>query len=284
MCMRILLILITLLLQNATLGFASSLIPDDFESINLKLKDHEMAVSFLGLTNGEATLIQGPNDENILVNTGGESVESELDEWLQFYGVKEINSLILTNKQGLNESQINHLISKYFIKEIVTTREISNQLSAYFHGANLIPIKVWGEGTSKQILPEVLANVQFAGNEQDEGLDFTLKFYKHRLFFMTSYSPRSQEMLMKKNLGDINVFKVPTMVEDNSLSEKLIHTVNPQISILFSAEKNSPDIDMIQDLQDSWSEVYFTKKQGTVTIKFTESNYEVFNIPIEGDE
>lgn len=135
-----------------------------------------------GVNKREATLIQGPNDENILVNTGGESVESELDEWLQFYGVKEINSLILTNKQGLNESQINHLISKYFIKEIVTTREISNQLSAYFHGANLIPIKVWGEGTSKQILPEVLANVQFAGNEQDEGLDFTLKFYKHRLF------------------------------------------------------------------------------------------------------
>ncbi|MDR6998519.1 hypothetical protein [Neobacillus niacini] len=282
--MRILLILITLFLQNTSLGFAASLIPDDFESIDLKLKDHEMAVSFLGLTNGEATLIQGPNDENILVDTGGEGVEAELDEWLRFYGVKEINSLILTNKQGLNDSQINHLISKYFIKEIVTTREISGQLSTHFQGTNLIPIKVWGEGTSKQILPEALANVLFAGNEQDEGLDFTLKFHKHRLFFMTSYSQRSQQMLLKKNLGDIKVFKVPMMKEDNSLSEKLIHTVNPQISILFSAEKNSPDIDIIQDLQDSWSEVYFTKKQGTVTIKFTQTNYEVFNIPIEEDE
>ncbi|OIK17100.1 hypothetical protein BIV60_00820 [Bacillus sp. MUM 116] len=282
--MRVLLILLTLFIQNTTLGFAYQLIPDDFESIDLKLKEHEMAVSFLGLTNGEATLIHGPNDENILVNTGGEGTEAELDEWLRFFGVKEITTLMLTNKQSLNDSQINHVISKYFIKEIVTTREIANQLSAHFQGTTLIPIKVWGIGTSKQILPDVMANVQFAGAEKDEGLDFTLRFHKYRLFFMTSYSQKAQQTLMGKSLGEINIFKVPTMEEDNSLSEKLIHAVNPQISILFSTEKKSPDINIIKDLQDSWSEVYFTKKQGTMTIKFTESNYEVFNIPVEGDE
>ncbi len=38
-----------------------------------------MAVTFFGLSDGEATLIQGAKGENILVNTGGERTQAELE-------------------------------------------------------------------------------------------------------------------------------------------------------------------------------------------------------------
>ncbi|MDF2791401.1 MAG: hypothetical protein K0S80_4503, partial [Neobacillus sp.] len=53
---------------------------------------------------------------------------------------------------------------------------------------------------------------------------------------------------------------------------------------LFESDQHQPDPDIIYDLQDIWSEVFFTKKHGTITIKFTENNYEVFTFPVEKED
>jgi beta-lactamase superfamily II metal-dependent hydrolase len=139
-------------------------------------------------------------------------------------------------------------------------------------------MKTWEEGTTTPLFPDMTADVLFAGKDDNEGLDLTLQFLKHRLFLMTSFSQRSEETLLKKNLNDVTIFKVPNWAKEDSLSEKLIQYVNPEISIVFKSVEHQPDPEIIHDIQDTWSEVYFTEKHGTVTIKFTEKNYEVFTI------
>jgi beta-lactamase superfamily II metal-dependent hydrolase len=264
---------------EASLPFSSKI-----ENIDLNIKDHEVVVTFFDLSAGESTLIQGPNGENLLVNAGGKKTEAELDRWLYLYDVKEISTLILTNDgEELSHKQINRLILKYNIKEIITTPELSAQLTKNGDTTSKIAVISWGEGTKKVILPELTSMVQFVGNEQNEGMDLSLQFFKHRVFLMTSCSPRAEQKLLKENIEDVNVFKIPNCAKKNSITEKLIQYVNPQISILFAADHH-PDPDILHDLYDVWSEVYFTKKHGTVTIKFTDSNYEVITIPVQKAE
>lgn len=284
MCMRALIILTAILFQFVSIGYASTDVKGNVESIDLNLKDHEIAVTFLGLSDGEATLIQGSNGENILVNAGVKETSKELEEMLQLYGVKEILALVITNSQNLDIDHLKTLFSKYKIKELISTPEISAQLSNRDDINKEIEVVAWEEGMTKNLLPDLVAEVLYAGKGENEGLDFTLQFFKHRIFLMTSFSHRVEGELLNKNLDDINVFKVPNWAREDSLSEKLIQYVNPQISILFESENHQPDPNIIHDLQDTWSEVFFTKRHGTVTIKFTETNYEVFTIPSEQRE
>ncbi|MDR7238647.1 hypothetical protein [Neobacillus drentensis] len=282
--MRTLLLLLSIFIQSTMLVEAAKT-TSNIENIDLNIRDHELAVTFLGLTEGEATLIQGSSGENILVNAGGKETDAELEGWLNLYDVKEISKLILTkNEQELSDKQINRLITKFSIKEIITTRELSAHISKKLNLTNKPTVISWEQGTKEKILPEVTAVVQFIGNEPNEGMDFTLDFFNHRIFLMTSFTQRAEETLLKKNLENINVFKIPNYAAEDSLSEKLIQYLNPQISILFPPEAEQPDPDILIDLHETWSEIYSTKKHGTVTIKFTDSNYEVITIPIEEEE
>lgn len=282
--MRILLFLAAIFLQGTPIAIAASSMSVNVENIDLNIKDHEMAITFMGLSDGESTLIQGSNGENILVNVGGDKTAPELDRLLSLYDVKEISKLILTKGIDDKYNQIKQLISKYHIKELIALPNTLTTLKGNLDFPKEFVVKSWEEGMKSELLPELTAEVQFAGGEKDEGLDFTLQFFKSRLFLLTSFSHRAEQRLLTKNLGDINVFKVPICPKEASLSEKLIHYINPQISILFAADVQYPDPDILDDLHESWSEVYFTQKHGTVTIKFTESNYEVFTIPIESNE
>lgn len=283
MCMRILLMILALLIPSSMAVRAETTLPTEVEKIDVKLAEHQAAVTFLGLTTGEATLVQGPNGENILINIGGRGELSELEGWLSLYNVKELSTLILTNNgEKISIEKIDKLWKKYNIREIVTTPEVSSLLTR--EQSEQIPITVWNEGTKKEILPGMFAYVQFLGNQKNEGMDLMLRFFKHNLFLMTSFSQRAEQELLAKNLEDIHVFKIPYTLTKDSLSDQLIQTLNPQISILFGAEEDQLDQDLLRDLQGIWSEVYFTKKHGTVTIKFTETNYEIITIPLKEAE
>ncbi len=41
------------------------------------------------------------------------------------------------------------------------------------------------------------------------------------------------------------------------------------------------DSEIVRDLLNTWTELYFIKQHHAITIKFTKSNYEVFTIPVE---
>jgi competence protein ComEC len=283
MCMRILLMILALLIPSSMTVNAETTLPSEVEKIDVKLAEHQAAVTFLGLVTGEAMLVQGSNGENILINIGGQGAISELEGWLSLYKVKELTTLILTNNgEKLSIEKIDKLINKYKIKEIVTTPKVSSFITK--ETSNQIPVTVWNEGTKIEILPEMFADVQFLGNEEHEGMDLMLRFFKHNLFLMNSFSKRAEQKFLAKNLEDVHVFKIPYRLRDDSLSDQLIQTLNPQISILFGTEEDQLDKNLLRDLQGIWSEVYFTKKHGTVTIKFTESNYEIITIPLKGEE
>lgn len=283
MCMKTLLILVALFLPCHLITKAENPIDQQVENIDLHLKEHEAAVTFFGLSNGEAILLQALNGKSILFNMGGKGTKEELKDWLSLYHVKEISTLFLTKVDDVSLEELDQLVSAYNIKEIITTAEISSQFINNLKSFNHIPILAWKAGSKKEILPEITAEAAFVGEHLNEGMDLKLQFFNHTIFLMNSNGLRAEQILLQKNLKNINVLKIPNSYLEEPLSEELIQYLNPEVSILFGGNK-TPDSRILSDLNEIWSEVYFTKKHGTVTVKFTEKNYEVITIPVRKDE
>lgn len=282
--MKKLLILIALMIVIPTNAEAAASSTSKVEKIDLNIKEHEMAITFLSLSEGEAVLVQGPNSKNILVNIGGKGTKAELEDWLKLYGVKEIETLILSkNKLDHSLPELKSLMDRYHIKELAATAKLAAEAGLSTDPQSFIPVTAWTEGTKKEIFPDLISSVQYAGKEQNEGLDIVLDFFHYRVFLMTSLSLSAQETLLQKRLAGINIFKVPSGGKNDLISEELIEYLNPEISILISSG-NDPIPNILNYLQGIWSEIYSTKKHGTVTLKFTDSKYEVFTLPVKTDE
>ena len=58
------------------------------KNVDFGLQADEVVITFLPLSDGEASLIQDGSGEAILVNTGSASSYPELNKWLQRYKVK----------------------------------------------------------------------------------------------------------------------------------------------------------------------------------------------------
>ncbi|MBA4536110.1 ATP-dependent DNA helicase [Bacillus aquiflavi] len=250
-------------------------IPVEVESIDLNLKENELGLTFFFLSDGEATLIQHGNGENILINTGGEGTEKELERLLELYDVKNISAIVLTKISSYCNVNLKWLIEQYDVNELIASSYIVQGLKQQYAHLQMKELKT---GTKQQILPHLVLESLFDGNKKDEGTDISFRFFNHRIFYMSSTSKRAEQSLMDQQLSDVNVVKLPGFGEESGISEKLIKHMDPQVAILFYSNEVKPSSELFKKLSDTWIDVYFTKKHGTVSLKFTNSNYDIITI------
>ncbi len=256
----------------------SPAVPVKVESIDLKLKSDELAMTFFSLSSGEASLIHHGNDQNILINTGGQGTEPELKKLLKLYGANEISTIILTDEELYNETSLVWLIEEYGVKQVIAGETLASQLKHGNTDLSDINIHIWSMDTKQQLLPGLQTEVLYNGNDSGDGMDVSFTFARHRVFFMNSTSEKAKEVFLKKDLSNVNILKLPAFGREKSISEDMIKHMDPQIAILFHKSSAKPDSDLFGLLNDAWVDVYYTRKHGTVTIKFTDINYEVITI------
>ncbi|URM34312.1 ATP-dependent DNA helicase [Cytobacillus firmus] len=255
----------------------SPAVPVKVESIDLKLKSDELAFTFLSLSDGESALIHHGNDEKILINTGGQGTEGELRKLLELYGVNQISAVILTDEELYNKTSLKWLIKNFGIREIIANESALSELKSEI-GISDLGFHAWNQNTKHQLFPGLHAEVLYEGSDPGEGMDISFIFKRHRVLFMNSTSPEAKEFLMEKELSNVNIVKLPAFGENGSISEEMIKHLDPQIAILFYRPSIKHDSDLFRLLNDAWVDVYYTRKHGTVTIKFTDVNYELFTI------
>lgn len=86
---------------------------------------------------------------------------------------------------------------------------------------------------SGRLFPEFHADVLYEGSDQGEGMDISFTFERHRILFMNSTSAKANDVLMGKDLSNVNMVKLPAFGRDGSISEDMIKHLDPQIGILF---------------------------------------------------
>lgn len=262
-------------------GWATEDIETDIEKINVKLSEDEIAITFLDIPNGEATLLHFPNEEFILVNTGGRRTETELKEYLNIYGVKKLKAIIVTKDEPLYTSNLKWLLARYkdakliagensLISQILTEKEIEK----------------WKVGNEYKFGELDIHVIHEEVNEDHSlGMDLLFRFGNNQILYMTSSdNALEHELLNNKKLPSTNIIKVADFGDSRGTGEKFIEYVNPQIAIIYHKRGLLPSQDVLERLNNTWIDIYYTKQFGSVTIKLTPSDYEVITIPLKSNK
>lgn len=253
-------------------------VPTEVESIDLNLKEHEIAVSFLSLSNGEATLIQNGHGENILLNTGHRDTEGELKRLLKLYKVDRISTIILTSDEDEYVGNVHMLTEDYDVKQVITSKGISEKVvdlqSAHRKTQD---IQLWTQGTKQMLFNNLVAEVLFIG-ESEEELDLSFTYKNERFLILTSMMKASNDHLLKQDLSNVSIVKIPGFGKKDSISRNLLKHLDPQLAVIFQKAQKGPHEDILKLLQEMWLDVHYTKMHGILTIKMTPTNYEIISI------
>lgn len=254
-------------------------VPTEIEKVDLKLKAEEVAITFLSLSNGESTLLQNENGEGLLINTGHIDSRLELKKYLEIFGITQIDTIILTNLDPHYIGNLYYLINEFKVKKViipsasVENYEILNSL--------MTSVEKWQEGNHDLLQYNVSMNV-LRVDKENVVMDFILNFGKHRFLFMALANDSQELELTKKyKLKDVNILKVAEFAKKTGTSQRLLEEVDPQVAIIFQKRNSYPSADVLERLQATWIDIYYTKQFGNVTIKCSEDNYEVITLSVE---
>lgn len=267
----------TLLLNNA-------IITSSVERIDVNLRDQEIAFTFFALENGEATLLQFPDGENILINTGDRSSQNKLDYWLNLYGVDRISTVIITKEDSGQIGNLEHVINHYQTRQVILSNRLYGQWKGNHSYPNNVAVQWWDSGTKIELSSDVKLEVLYNGTAPTEGMDFSITFFAHRFLFLSSYGTDSELKLLNEKLQDVNIVKIPNYGAAQAITKKLAKHIDPQVAILFNMNSIKPNENILKLLNDMWIDAYLTKEHGTITIKCTDDTYEIIHIHPKGKE
>ncbi|WP_100331392.1 ComEC/Rec2 family competence protein [Bacillus xiapuensis] len=238
-------------------------------TIDLHLKEGEFALSFLPLSDGEAAIIHTANGRHYLINTGTKDSRSSILAYLRKFKMDRLSGLILTDQQE-GASDFIHKLNKFYQLKRVYSVHGKDELSKsklYYEG--------WKAGDVKELAPGIRLTVLYSGRSAREGMDFSIKHHDSRFLWMSSASKKSERSLLKEELKDINIVKVPGHGGSSSLSYNLLTHMDPQTAVIFKQKGKKPEDDFLELLHQLWIDVFYTDQHGLITIKFTQLGYEV---------
>ncbi|WP_203361922.1 hypothetical protein [Bacillus sp. REN10] len=228
------------------------------ETIDLNLKEDELAITFLPLPDGEAAFLHTADGHHYLINTGTRKSRPLILSYMKKFGIDQLSGVIITEKQEEVDSFIVRLKSGYDLRH------------------------VYGEymrvGEVRQLQPGLELKILYNGSGQKEGIDFSLKHFHSQFLWMSSASKQAEKSLLKEELKDINIVKIPNFAQNDSMSYRLLKHIDPQTALIFTKKESLPASELMEMLHQMWIDVYYTKQHGLVMIKFNKIGYEVFTI------
>ncbi|MGM0751230.1 MAG: hypothetical protein ACQET6_04820 [Bacillota bacterium] len=245
--------------------------------VDLHVSHEEYAISFLPVIKGEVAVLHLASGENYLINTGPLQESNQLYYYLNQIRIKNIKGIIITEKREVHEDMITELGEKYSIEEIIVGKSLAEAISEI----GSYTIHTIQENQSYSLSKELALNVMHEGNENREGLDFSITFYHHRFLWLSSQSLHSEEVLLTKPLKNVNIVKIPLHSKSENMSHSLLRHIDPQTALLYRSKKRLLNGEMLEAINEAWIDLYLTGQHGLIAIKFNKRNYEVLTFDQE---
>ncbi|WP_100402481.1 hypothetical protein [Bacillus sp. FJAT-42315] len=228
------------------------------ETIDLNLKENELAITFLPLSDGEAAFLHTADGQHYLINTGTKESRPQIFSYMKKFAINQLSGLVITETQEELPPFIAQLKKDYQLSRI--------------YGADM------QVGEVKQLQPGLELEILYNGIKQKEGIDFSIKHFDSRFLWLSSASTRAEKRLLKEELKDINIVKTPNFGQNDSMSYSLLTHIDPQTAIIFTKKESLPGGELMEMLHQMWIDVYYTKQHGLIMIKCNKIGYEVLTI------
>ncbi len=266
--------------------------PDDrTETIELSDKD-KLTVHFLDVGEGDCSLIVTPDGQTVMIDAGTPDCKSELTDQLRDFGVRKIDTLILTHSHSDHIGQAQEVIRRYGVKTLILpnlddTDGFSDAINAALQAEAQI-IRAVSPHTME--LGEARLDFLFDGNDfvTDNGnssIEVMLRFRDFSVLFTGDNEADVESYLLNTNapLG-ATVLKVAHHGSDTSTTELFLGAVYPRYAVISVGAYNKylhPDASVLDRLTKVCEKVFRTDTDGAVKLVTDGTNVKIYTYSSE---
>ena len=240
---------------------------------------NEIITHFIDVDQGDAILIELPNEENMLIDAGSNKKGRKVVEYIKKQNITEINYLIGTHPHADHIGGLDDVIKSFKIGRIYmpqvnhTTKTYEDVLlSIDAKGKKIKAAKkgliiVEDDELKAQILSPISNDYQDLNNWS---VVIKLDYKKISFLFTGDAEEKVENQLINSEIDlKSQVYKVAHHGSDTSNNSKFLEKVDPQVSVISVGVDNSyghPSPAVIKKLTKIDSNIFRTDKQGTIII------------------
>ena len=254
--------------------------------------NNELTIIFLGVGQGDSTLIIFPNQKTMLIDGGERGQSDTIISILEEYNIEKINSVVATHPHTDHIGGLLGIIQNVPIDKIYdsgqehNTQTFENYLDLI--ESKRIPFNLARENNEiddldskvdiKILNPPEPLFVGTGNDINDNSIVLKLSYGNFSILMTGDIGEIPEERLVvnNENIKNIDILKVPHHGSKFSSTIEFLHSVNPQIAIISVGENNRyghPDLETLERLenQESIDHIFRTDIDGT-TILITDGN------------
>ena len=246
----------------------------------------EFAVHFIDVGQGDSMLIQSPDNEFILIDTGENDQYNKLSGYLEHFNVTDFKYVIFTHPHSDHIGSAYNIVRDYGIKTLIMPSVVNN-IKTFDKLVSEIEIKV-DDGDLELLEPERGASYEFGGAEfvilapsskEYENLNnysvvIELKYGKTKFLFTGDIEKESENEIInycKENNLDISadVIKVAHHGSSTSTQQSILDLVKPSIAVICCGTDNNynhPNLKVVERLGKAGAQVLRTDLDGDIVI------------------
>lgn len=250
---------------------------------------NDYKLTMLDVGQGDAILFETNRQESLLIDTGGkllqegESSQHNISKFhilptLKKHGIKKIDYLIVTHPHIDHMGELNFLIEKYPVKNIIINKKsyhlkelksLVNICKSY--NIKLLDFKSMQSFSLNKAKIKLLDATITTSNDLNEQSIITLIEYdKFKILLMGDASKNNEQLLLNKyHLENIDILKVGHHGSKTSSSASFIDTLQPKISLISVGRNNRyklPNKEIVERLKSINSQVLQTSENGEISI------------------
>jgi len=238
------------------------------------IPEGQVAVYYIDVGQGDATLIVAPNGETFLIDTGEDEMAAD---YLQKYNITKLDYLMFTHYDLDHIGGGDEILELCEVKTVIKPNCIPHNKT----GQNLL-LDVEAEG-SEIMHPEagdtltmgdvtiefLVSSTELPSDSNEKSLCIMLTFGKNKFLF-TGDAENEREAEMIENYGkklDADVYKAGHHGANNASGKELMQLVTPEYAIFSCGKDNKyghPTAGAIDRIDDYTDKLYRTDTMGTV--------------------
>jgi len=240
----------------------------------------DLVIHFIDVGQGDASFIELPDGQNILIDTGGPAAGPRLVEYLRSLHIKKINHLILTHPHDDHIGGIFSLLSEFEIDKLYDNGFSNFSSNIYFDYVTAVrrnlskyTILQAGESLTFQDTRIDVFNPMLppTGNLNNDSIVLRLIYNDIRVLFAGDVSAPGEFRLLKVSTDlKSQILKAGHHGENDALSEKFLEAVRPEAALISVSMINRyarPHQSVIDRLSQRNIKILRTDLHGHVVLK-----------------
>jgi len=241
--------------------------------------DYPVSVHFLGISEGESTLVQ-TDDFTILIDAGSATSAHEIMEILEQFDIKNIDVLVLTGEMDGHVDGANTILNHFPVEQIMVPELIKQTILDRITGPVRSIVAV-SEGEnflfSQTLKMRILSPSEpLSLSPQANALVFQLIHGKVKWMFTSDINDEVEQQLVEKYNLKSQILKVSDSGSNQASSPSFLENVDAHVAVIFQDIANTNGFDdVVERLNETWLDVYQTKTHGTISVFSNGKDYQI---------